>query len=122
MAKGKFENVDPQVLDAYMRMIAGVDGVEARGAAAPYTSLNGNMYSSISKFNEIGLRLGKADREEFLEKYDTRLYHSIPGYVQREYVTIPQSMLGNTRTLRSWFRRSFEYVSSLKPKPTTKKK
>lgn len=121
MAKKKFEDVDPDVLAAYLKMIEGVDGVEAKGAAAPYTSLNGNMYSSISKFNEIGLRLEKGQREEFLEKYDTRLYHSIPGYVQREYVTIPESMLGNTRTLRSWFRKSYEYVSSLPAKPTKKK-
>ena len=76
---------------------------------------------STSKFNEIGLRLAKAEREEFLEKYDTRLYHSIPGFVQREYVTIPELMLENTRTLRSWFRKSHEYVSSLPAKPTKKK-
>ncbi len=121
MPKRKFENVEPQVLAAYMKMIEAVDGVEARGAAAPYTSLNGNMYSSISKSNEIGLRLAKAEREEFLEKYETRLYHSIPGYVQREYVTVPPELFGNTRTLRSWFRKSYEYVSSLPAKPTKKK-
>ena len=69
MAKNKFADVDPAVLAAYMKMIEGVEGVEARGAAAPYTSLNGNMYSSISKFNEIGLRLAKDEREAFLEKY-----------------------------------------------------
>lgn len=121
MAKKKFEDVDPQVLAAYMKMIGGVEGVEAKGAAAPYTSLNGNMYSSISKFNEIGLRLAKDEREAFLEKYDTRLYHSIPGYVQREYVTVPPALFGNTRTLRSWFRKSYDYVSSLPAKPTKKK-
>jgi hypothetical protein len=44
------------------------------------------------------------------------------GRVQSEYVEVPDSLLASTRELNKFFDRSYEYVSSLKPKPTTKKK
>jgi hypothetical protein len=35
-------SVDPKVLAAFDAMIAGVPGVERKGAAMPYLSVNGN--------------------------------------------------------------------------------
>ncbi|MEM8770142.1 MAG: hypothetical protein AAGD92_00710 [Pseudomonadota bacterium] len=116
------DDTDPAVLSAYRKMLAAVPGVEWKGAARPYTSLNGNMYSAISKADIIGLRLSAADREIFLEKYGNGLYEPFPGFFQKEYVAIPEKLLANTRTLRSWFRKSYEHVASLKPKPTKKPK
>ena len=113
---------DPDVLAAYSKMIAAVDGVELKGATTPYTSLNGHMFSSISKADRIGLRLSKDDREAFMEKYDSGLFESLPGFFQKEYVAIPVDMHDDTRSLRRWFRKSHEYVSGLKPKKTAKKK
>ena len=121
-AKKKEFITEPKVLAAYKKMIEGEPGVEWKGATHPYTSLNGNMYSMISKANEIGIRLGKEDREAFMEKYDTTLFEGVPGYFMKDYVAIPANLHGNTRALRSWFRKSFAHASSLKPKPTTKKK
>ena len=74
MAKKKFENVDPAVLAAFTKMVEAVDGVEMKGAAAPYTSINGNMYSAVSKDNRIGLRLPKGDIAAFIEKHDAELF------------------------------------------------
>jgi hypothetical protein len=116
----KFENVDPQALAAYMKMIEGVDGVEAKGAAAPYTSINGNMYSAVSKDSAIGLRLSKADMAEFMEKYEAELFEPFPGFIQKTYVAVPEALLGNTRILRSWFRKCHDYAATLKPRATTK--
>jgi len=121
-AKKKEFITEPTVLAAYKKMIEGEPDVEWKGATHPYTSLNGNMYSMISKENVIGVRLSKEDREAFMEKYDAPLFKGVPGYFMREYVAIPKKLHSNTRTLRSTFRKSFAYVSSLKLKPTTKKK
>ena len=115
-------DTDQTVLAAYKKMVAAVSGVELKGSARPYTSINGNMYSAISKDDVIGLRLSKEDREAFLEKYKNGLYEPFPGFFQKEYVAIPSDMVTNTRTLRSWFKKSYEHVSALKAKPTTKKK
>jgi hypothetical protein len=122
MAKQKFQNVDPQALDAFRRMVAGVEGVEMKGAAAPYTSINGNMYSAMSKASRIGLRLPKKELEAFIAKHDTELFEPFPGFRQKTYVAVPLSMHSNTRALRKYFRMAYEYVAGLKPKPATKGK
>ena len=47
---------------------------------------------------------------------------SLHGKIQPEYVEVPDSLLASTRELKKFFDLSFAYVSSLKPKPTTRKK
>ncbi|WP_426669908.1 hypothetical protein ACPPVU_01440 [Mucilaginibacter sp. McL0603] len=87
----------------------------------PYTSLNGNMYSYLSKGGFLALRLGKDDREAFLEKYKTSLVYAY-GIIQKEYVTVPDSLLQNIDEMKYFFDLSYQYASSLKLKPTTKGK
>jgi TfoX/Sxy family transcriptional regulator of competence genes len=36
----------------------------------------------------------------------------------KEYVTVPDSLLGNTKELRKYFDLSYQYVQTLKPKPS----
>jgi hypothetical protein len=45
-----------------------------------------------------------------------------PQRVQPEYVEVPDALLASTRELKKYFDCSYEYVSSLKPKATAKKK
>lgn len=78
----------------------------------PYTSMNGNMYSYLGE-NGVGL---PADvREEFLARYQTTLYHAY-GIVQKEYVTVPTDLLAKTDELAPYFRVSFDYAKTLRPK------
>ena len=44
------------------------------------------------------------------------------GIVQKEYVEVPDALLGKTAELKKYFAVSYDYVSGLKPKPTTRKK
>ncbi len=120
-AKKKQFQCAPEVVDAFSRMVAAVPGVAMKGAAAPYTSLNGNMYAAVSKMDRIGLRLSKTDQAAFLEMYDADLFEPFPGFVQKTYVAVPTEMHDDTRALRRWFRKSHAYAASLKPKPTTRK-
>ena len=69
----------------------------------------------------MGLRLPKEERERFLEKYDTTLYESY-GAVMREYVKVPDELLEDTEELKAYLDISYEYIKTLKPKPTKKKK
>jgi hypothetical protein len=79
------------------------------------------MFSYLSKQGKLALRLPRADRELFLKKYKTKLCEAY-GTVQPEYVEVPDALLAATRGLKKFFDISYEYVSSLKPKPTTKEK
>jgi TfoX/Sxy family transcriptional regulator of competence genes len=105
----------------YNKLVATLPAAERKGDTVPYTSLNGNMYSYLSKDGFLALRLGKDDREAFLEKYNTTLVYAY-GIIQKEYVTVPDSLLMKTDELKSYFELSYRYASTLKPKPKKKKK
>lgn len=85
-----------------------------------YTSLNGNMFSYLHASGAMALRLPTGEREKFLEKYKTRLFEAY-GFVQKEYVTVPDALLARTAELKPYFAMSYEYAKGLKPKPAKKK-
>src|ERR1700759_5607081 len=100
-------------LELYEKLVATLPGVERKGATVPYTSVNGNMFSYLSKTGTLALRLPAEAREEFLAKYKTRLCEQY-GVVQKEYVEVPDALLEKTAELKTYFALSFAYVSSLK--------
>ena len=110
-----------QRLAYYSKLVGNHPEAVLKGDTVPYTSLNGNMYSYLSKDGFLALRLGKDDRDVFLEKYKTTLVYSY-GIIQKEYVTVPDRLLQNINEMKHYFDLSYEYASSLKPKPTTKGK
>ena len=103
-------------------MIASIPQVERKGADNPYTSLNGNMFSILlSPEGRMALRLPETEREKFLKKYKTALFEAY-GTVMKEYVAVPDALLQKTSELQKYFRVSYEYARTLKPKPTRKKR
>src|SRR3984885_579890 len=108
-------------LALYEKLVATNPNIERKGATVPYTSLNGHMFSYLTKEGKLALRLPAEERAAFLQKYKAKLCEAY-GRVQPEYVEVPDSLLSSTRELKKFFDSSYEYVGSLKPKPTTKKK
>jgi hypothetical protein len=108
-------------LAAYDKLIATVPGIERKGDTMPYTSLNGHMFSQLTREGTLALRLPEADRNLFLEKYKTKLVEQY-GRVMKEYVEVSGALLAKTREMSKYFRISVDYVQALKPKPTTRKK
>jgi TfoX/Sxy family transcriptional regulator of competence genes len=114
-------SVPPDKLALYEKLVATNPAVELKGATVPYTSLNGNMFSYLSKEGKLELRLPAEEREAFLKKYKAKLCEAY-GKVQPEYVEVPDSLLASTRELKKFFDSSYNYVSALKPKSAAKKK
>ncbi|HJZ73001.1 MAG TPA: hypothetical protein VKE51_14750 [Vicinamibacterales bacterium] len=108
-------------LDLYERLVATNPRVERKGATMPYTSLNGHMFSVLTKDGKLALRLPAEERTAFLKRYKTTLCEQY-GTVMPEYVVVPDALLMKTRELQRFFDLSYAYVGSLAPKPTTKKK
>ncbi|HEY6389152.1 MAG TPA: hypothetical protein VIX91_26020 [Candidatus Acidoferrum sp.] len=104
----------------YDKLIATNPKIARKGAANPYTSLNGHMFTYLNPSGTLALRLPEKEREEFLKKYKTTLFEAY-GVVMKEYVTVPDSLLKNTKELRKYFELSYAYIDTLKPKPTKKK-
>jgi len=107
-------------VELYDKLIAANPDIERKGKTMPYTSFNGHMFSYLSKSGSMGLRLPTVEREAFLEKYDTKLFEQY-GAVMKEYVTVPDNLLENTKELKEYLDISFEYIKTLKPKSTKKK-
>lgn len=107
-------------LARYERAIAAIDGVERKGKTSPYTSVNGHMFSYLSKDGVLGLRLPSFEREQFAVQHDTGPFEQY-GAVMKEYVAVPDWLLQDTATLVPYFQSSYDYVSGLKPKPTKRK-
>ena len=105
----------------YEKVVALFPEVERKGDSVPYTSLNGNMFSYLAKDGTMALRLPEKGREDFLKEHKTKLMEAY-GVVQKEYVTVPAKLLADAKAMKKYFALSYEYVKSLKPKPTTRKK
>lgn len=107
-------------LEAYNRLIASNPDIERKGKTMPYTSRNGHMFTHLDKSGSMGLRLPAEEREAFLEKYNTTLFEQ-HGAVMKEYVAVPDELLQNTNELKPYLDMSYEYIGTLKPKPSKKK-
>jgi hypothetical protein len=106
--------------DLYDKLIATHPEIERKGAANPYTSLNGNMFTLLHGSRRLAIRLQEDKRKEFLKKHKTTLFEAY-GTVMKEYVAVPEALLKNTRELQKYLELSYEYVKTLKPKATKKK-
>ena len=117
----KKNNIPAARMDLYEKLVATNPNVQRKGAANPYTSLNGHMFSYLDASGTLALRLPEDEREKFLKKYKTGLFEAY-GTVMKEYVTVPDALLHDTKELRKYFEISYRYIGTLKPKPTTKTK
>ena len=119
--KAKKSNITPEKLALYERLIATHPEIERKGDNNPYTSMNGNMFTYMDPNSAlVAIRLPAAEREKFLKKYKTKLFEAY-GAVMKEYVTVPDSLLGKTVELKKYLAMSYEYAKTLKPKPSRKK-
>lgn len=107
-------------LAQYAKAVAGLPGVSVKGDTVPYTSVNGHMFSYLSKSGTLCLRLPTESRDAFLKTFKTKLSIQY-GIVQKEYVEVPDALLAKASGLKKYFALSYAYVSGLKPKPTKTK-
>ena len=106
------------IFEKYDRLIAGLPEQKRKGAKNPYTSHNGHMFSYLTPAGTLCIRLGKQDLENFLTTYETERPVAY-GTVMKEYAIVPASLWDSTE-LTDYFKKSYDYINSLKPKPTKK--
>ena len=119
MAK-KPPNVPADKLALYDAIVATLPDVERKGAANPYTSRNGHMFSFIDKDGVMSLRLPKDALEAFRAEHKTGPSLQY-GAVMREYVVVPGELLADLEKMRKYFQQSYTYIGTLKPKLAKRK-
>lgn len=102
-------------------IIAKFPDLSLKGAKMPYTSVNGHMFSFLSPEGILSLRLNAHDQTLFIEEKNSKLTEQ-HGRIMKEYVDVPVEVVQDLKELQHYFSKSLAYVSSLKPKPTSKKK
>ena len=121
MAAKKPTSIPSEKLAAYQKLVATNPEIKLKGDANPYTSHNGNMFTILSADGVLSFRLPEKERDEFIKKYDSQLRIAY-GVVLKEYIVVPDSLLNKPKELKKYFDISYEYVKTLKPKPTKKSK
>src|SRR5947199_4871405 len=88
-------------VELYEKLIATQPEIERKGAANPYTSLNGNMFTLLHQSRTLAIRLPEGERVSFLKKHKAKLFEAY-GTVMKEYVEVPDSLLKNTAELKKY--------------------
>lgn len=117
----KLTSTPSDTLALYDKAVAALPGVERKGAAMPYTSLNGHMFSFITKEGQVALRLPDDERKAFVKRFKSQPCVQ-NGSVMKEYVLVPESLLKKSADLGKYLTASRDYVGSLKPKSTKREK
>ena len=78
----------------------------------PCAFVNGNMFIGLHQKNMI-LRLSEEDREVMKSEHGAGPFEPTPGRAMKEYVSVPQAILGERGALDDWIGRSLDYASSL---------
>jgi hypothetical protein len=115
MVSKKSGAIPAEKLELYEKLIATNPEIERKGDVHPYTSLNGHMFTYLDQAGTLGIRLPHEEVEPFLAKYTSSLFESY-GVVKKDWVTIPGTLLKNTKDLKKYLDMSLKHVKTLKPK------
>jgi hypothetical protein len=115
MAAAKTSKIPPAKLELYEKLIATIPAIDRKGAVHPYTSANGHMFTYLDQTGTLGIRLPEDALEAFLKKYKTTKFETY-GVVKKDWATVPDALLKNTKELKKHLEKSYEYVRTLKPK------
>ena len=74
MSKSKIK-IPADKLELYDKVVGNNPDIERKGKTTPYTSINGHMFSFLSKNGTMGLRLSENDRNSFIQHFDLSLIH-----------------------------------------------
>jgi hypothetical protein len=108
-----------EVLQRYRAVVEASGNGEVKGAKNPYTSRNGHMFSFLDGEGVMALHLSKELEAEFRSRYQSG---PVVQYVRtmRGYSSVPPELLDDTEAIREWYDRAWEWIGTLKPKPTTR--
>ncbi len=120
MAK-KTPSAPAERVELYDKLITTLPDQERKGATSAYTSLNGHMFSFVDKSGEFAFRFSEEEKKALMEELGAKesIQHNS---IMKGYIIIPESFMDDFDKLSELFKQSYEYISSLKPKPTKKKK
>src|SRR5574341_310237 len=112
----KWKKPSEKMTEFFDAILPGSSKVERKKMfGCPVGFINGNMFMGLHN-DKIILKLGENEREGFIREYNAEIFEPMPGRKMREYVVIPENLLTDISSLKTWCEKSYEYASKLKPK------
>ncbi len=117
-AMPKFTKAPDTLVKLFTDIVDSVEGAQLKKMFGyPAAFVAGNMFFGIFQ-DRMMLRLADTDRTLFMKEHGAKPFEPMPGRPMKEYVEIPEEVLGDSATLRSWVLRGKGYASTLgKKKP-----
>jgi hypothetical protein len=110
------DEVPPDVVARYRAAAATQPDIEIKGGRKlPHTSVNGRMYSSLTKDGRLGVRLSPEDREAFVAEHGAAPFVNY-GATIAEHVEVPAALLDRAEELGRLLASGRRYTESLPPK------
>lgn len=110
------DHVPAELVSKYQAAIETQPDIEFKGGAKlPFTSINGYMYSSLTKDGRMGIRLSAEDREAFMEEHDAIPFTNYGSNI-REHVEVPADVVEDPVLLGEYLAKSRAYTLTLPPK------
>ena len=115
MTHDPWRKPDPELVDRFHEVVAGIDGVEERRMFGfPAAFIGGNMTAGLHQ-NTVMVRLPDAERQERIDA-GWSLFEPMPGGPMREYVALPPEVAADVGATRRWIERAAAHVRTLPPK------
>ena len=115
MTHDPWRKPDPELVDRFHEVVAGIDGVEERRMFGfPAAFIGGNMTAGLHQ-NTVMVRLPDAERQERIDD-GWSLFEPMPGRPMREYVALPPKVAADVDATRHWIERAAAHVRTLPPK------
>src|SRR4051794_12893893 len=92
----------------------------------PCAFVNGNMFTGVFQ-TSVFVRLSDDALQELFRSGESAPFEPMPGRAMKGYALVPESVVAEPRSLRSWIERSLEYsltmpVKEKKPRAAKAKK
>jgi TfoX/Sxy family transcriptional regulator of competence genes len=104
-----------ELVERFGAAVAGIEGLETRKMFGyPAGFVGGNMVTGLHQDAWI-VRLPEDERRQRLDA-GWSTFEPMPGRPMREYVAMPDDVVGNADAARGWMERAAAYVRTLPPK------
>jgi len=115
----EFLKAPARLIETFGATAPGPPAAQRKVFGYPTAFINGNMFFGIFGENMF-LRLPKDLQQKMIES-GGRLFEPMPGRPMREYIVLPDSVVGNRGELKGWIAKSLAYARELPIKAASKK-
>jgi hypothetical protein len=115
----EFLKAPARLIETFGATAPGPPAAQRKVFGYPTAFINGNMFFGIFGENMF-LRLPKDLQQKMIES-GGRTFEPMPGRTMREYVVLPDSVVGNRGELKGWIAKSLAYARELPIKAASKK-